>query len=200
MDRTAYLDRLLAKYSGTFDIYKPYVVHGKEYPAYGYFFSCIEKYILLREANLWTSKSYEHVFFLSEQACTLDTLEEVKTLWRDYMEPQLVCKGDKEPEENHMYSYLTVVVITDHKPDKEMICQIKKTNFEKGYRFNMRGYSQGHLAVVSMEDEKIHTNFVGRKSKKLFKETFEDVKNGKIGFEDLLVKTESQAFKQTAVG
>lgn len=129
----------------------------------------------------------------------METLDEVKALWRDYMEPQLVCRGGNEPEENHMYSYLTVVVITDKKPDKGMVRQIKKTNFEKGYRFNMRGYSQGHLAVVSMEDEKIHTNFVGRKSKTLFKQTFEDVKNGRIGFEDLLIKTQSQAFKQTTM-
>lgn len=40
MKTADYLDQLLRKYSGTFDIYQPYVIHGKEYPAYGYFF-CI---------------------------------------------------------------------------------------------------------------------------------------------------------------
>ncbi|MDD2971980.1 MAG: hypothetical protein PHE02_07615 [Lachnospiraceae bacterium] len=199
MDRTDYLDRLLAKYSGTFDIYKPYVVHGREYPAYGYFFSCVEKYVLVREANLWSSKSYEHVMFLSEEKCTLETLEEVKQLWEGYMEPELVCHGTKEPEENHMYSYLSVIVIAEHKLEREIAKQIRKLNFEKGYRFNMRGYSQGHIAVVSMEDEKVYANFVGRKLKTVLKETFHDVRNGRIGFEELLKKTESQAFTQTVI-
>lgn len=197
MNRTAYLDRLLAKYSGTFNIYKPYVVQGKEYPAYGYFFSCIEKYVLVREANLWTSKSYEHIIFMSEEQCTENTLDEIKALWTTYMEPELVCHGEKLPEENHMYSYLTVVVITDKTPEKDILKQISKLKFEKGYQFNIRGYSQGHLAVVSMEDEKIYTNFMGRKSKKMLKETFTDVKNGKLGLEELLEKTGSQVFKQT---
>lgn len=38
MEMAQYLDRLLLRYSGTFDIYKPYFIDGKEYPAYGYFF------------------------------------------------------------------------------------------------------------------------------------------------------------------
>ena len=47
MNTAEYLDRLLVKYSSAFDIYQPYVIHGKEYPAYGYFFSHTEKYVQL---------------------------------------------------------------------------------------------------------------------------------------------------------
>ena len=53
--------------SGTFDIFKPYVIHGKEYPAYGYFFSHTEKYVLVREANMWSADSYEHILFIRAQ-------------------------------------------------------------------------------------------------------------------------------------
>ena len=199
MDKTAYLNRLLAIYSGTFDIYKPYAVHGKEYPAYGYFFSSVEKYVLAREANLWTSDSYEHVLFLEEEECTIETLQEVQDLWKKYMEPELVCKGKKEPEKNHMYSYLTIAVITDRAPGKEIQKLIKKTGFDKGYRFNIRGFSQGHLVVVSMEDECVYTNQMARNSKNIFKTAFDDVKKGKIGFEELLTKTNKQAFQQTNI-
>ncbi len=175
MDKSVYLEHLLAKYSGTFDIHKPYRVHGKEYPAYGYFFSCIEKYVLVREANLWTSNSYEHILFLEEEKCTQDTLKEVFSLIKDYMEPELVRKGQKEPEHNHMYSYLTVAVITDKKPEKAIQKSIRHLHYDKGYRFNLRGYCQGHLVVVSMEEEAVFTNRMGRKSEKLYKEVFKQL-------------------------
>ena len=196
MDSTVYLDRLLARYSGTFDIYKPYNIHGEGYPAYGYFFSCIEKYVLTREANLWTSKSYEHVLFLKESQCTGDIVAKAEALIKNYMEPELVRKGGKVPDANHMYSFLTVSVICDHKPDKAAIKRIKKFRFEKGYRFNIRGYSQGHLAVVSMDDESIYTNYTGRKSHKLYQDVFSDVKEGKIGLDALLAQQGETVFIQ----
>ena len=43
MNNAQYLDRLLLPYAGTFNIYMPYKIHDKEYPAYGYFFSSVEK-------------------------------------------------------------------------------------------------------------------------------------------------------------
>ena len=39
MNTATYLDRLLLKYSNTFNIYKPYRIGARQYPAYGYFFS-----------------------------------------------------------------------------------------------------------------------------------------------------------------
>ena len=50
METADYLNQLLRKYSGTFDLYQPYVIHGKEYPAYGYFFSHTEKYVLVYDS------------------------------------------------------------------------------------------------------------------------------------------------------
>ncbi len=61
MNSADYLNRLLLKYSGTFDIYQPYMIMGREYPAYGYFFSHVEKYVLVRKANMWSADSYEHI-------------------------------------------------------------------------------------------------------------------------------------------
>jgi len=113
MNTAEYLDRLLAKYSSAFDIYQPYVIHGKEYPAYGYFFSHTEKYVLVREANMWSSDSYEHILFIETKEVTEALLEEAYEIVRDYMEPVLVRKGEKVPPPNHMYSYLTIAVLAE---------------------------------------------------------------------------------------
>lgn len=171
--RTAdYLDQLLRKYAGTFDIDRPYSIHGKEYPAYGYFFSHTEKYILVREANMWSSDSYEHILFMEVPEVTGETLDEAYALVREYMEPVLVRKGEAVPEKGHMYSYLTISLIADKPLSRQMQKALRRFRFEKGYRFNMRGFSQAHIVCATMEDEKVYTNYAGRRSKKLYQDNF----------------------------
>lgn len=192
-----YLDRLLVKYAGTFDIYQPYVIHGKEYPAYGYFFSHTEKYVLVRSANMWSSDCYEHILFMEADEITEELLQEAYTIVKDYMEPVLVRKGNEQPEPNHMYSYLTIAIISNKAVSKTMKKAVKKFKFEKGYQFSMRGFSQAHMICASMEDEDVCSNFAARAMKKVFKRTFQDVKDGKPGFaqirEEQNIKIHQQA-------
>ncbi len=182
MNNTDYLDRLLLRYAGTFNIYMPYTIHEKEYPAYGYFFSSVEKYVLVREANMWTTNSHEHILFITVDDVKEDTLKEVQRLFKDYMEPKLVRDGKKYPDKNHMYSYLTIAILSQKPLDKMLAKKIRHFKFEKGYLFNFRGFSQGRLVCASMEDEKVVTNYQARQLKKLFKETFADVHAGKKTF------------------
>lgn len=175
MKNTDYLDRLLLRYAGTFNIYMPYRIHDKEYPAYGYFFSSVEKYVLIREANMWTTNSHEHILFLTVDSVNDDTICEIKDLFKEYMEPVLVRNGKKYPDKNHMYSYLTVAVLSQKPLDKAIVKKVRRFKFEKGYLFNFRGFSQGRLVCATMEDEKVVWNYQARQLKKLFIETFSDV-------------------------
>lgn len=172
MKAADYLDQLLQKYSGTFDIYQPYVIHGKEYPAYGYFFSHTEKYVLVREANMWSADSYEHVLFIRAQEVDQALIREAYALVRDYMEPVLVRKGEALPAQGHMYSYLTISLIAEKPLSKQMKKAVRRFRFEKGYRFNVRGFAQAHIVCATMEDEKVYTNYAGRKAAKLYQDNF----------------------------
>lgn len=172
MKAADYLERLLQKYSGTFDIYQPYVIHGKEYPAYGYFYSHVEKYVLVREANMWSSDSYEHILFIMADTVEQALIDEAYSIVKDYMEPVLVRKGEELPAEGHMYSYLTISLIAEHALSKNMQKAVKRFKFEKGYKFNIRGFAQAHIVCATMEDEKVYTNYVGRKSAKLYRSNF----------------------------
>ena len=196
MKTADYLDQLLRKYSGTFDIYQPYVIHGKEYPAYGYFFSHIEKYVLVREANMWSSDSYEHILFIETDAVDQTLIDEAYSIVTDYMEPVLVRKGGELPAEGHMYSYLTISLISNQPLSKEMQKAVKHFKFEKGYKFNVRGFSQAHIICATMEDEKVYTNYVGRKSAKMYRDNFSDVKEGKTGFRKILEEQNAEVFHQ----
>ncbi len=95
MDQASYLNIILAKYAGTFDIEKNRVIDGREYTAYGYFSSLGEKYVLVKKAKLWSVKAYEHAFFLTEDACSPHLLTELMGHVTDYMEPVLVRGGEK---------------------------------------------------------------------------------------------------------
>lgn len=196
MNTGDYLDHLLRKYSGTFDIYQPYVIHGKEYPAYGYFFSHVEKYVLVREANMWSSDSYEHILFIEAEEVIPALIEEAYEIVREYMEPVLVRKGDDLPAPGHMYSYLTISIIAQKPLSKEMRKAVKHFKFEKGYRFNMRGFSQAHIICTTLEDEKVFTNYAGSKSAKLYKQNFKDTKEGKPGFRQIMEEQKIKPFHQ----
>lgn len=196
MNSADYLNRLLLRYSGTFDIYQPYTILGREYPAYGYFFSHVEKYVLVRKANMWSADSYEHVLFADPAELTEEHLQEYRQAIEEYIEPTLVLKGEKLPEPNHMYSYITIAVVTQKALSPEVKKAVKRFKFEKSYMHNIRGYSQARIAVASMEDEKVSVNGMGRSLKKLYRSVFGEVKAGKSGYREALEKQGIESFKQ----
>lgn len=183
-----YLDRLLVRYAGTFDLYTPYHIGGKTFPAYGYFYSHVEKFVLTRNANMWSSDSYEHILFVAMDEVTASDVSEMKRILLEEVEPKLVLKGEELPPPNHMYSYMSVILISDKRPSKEAVKAVKKLSYDKGYMMNMRGFSQAQMCLVSIEEEKIYHNFAAHGKKKTLKGIFKEVKEGRAGFKELVEK------------
>ena len=183
-----YLDRLLVRYAGTFDLYTPYQIGGKTFPAYGYFYSHVEKFVLTRNANMWSSDSYEHILFVAMDEVTASDVSEMKRILLEEVEPKLVLKGEELPPPNHMYSYMSVILISDKRPSKETVKAVKKLSYDKGYMMNMRGFSQAQMCLVSIEEEKIYHNFAAHGKKKTLKGIFKEVKEGRAGFKELVEK------------
>jgi hypothetical protein len=192
----SYLDRLLVRYAGTFDIYTPYNLGGMTFPAYGYFYSHIEKFVLTRGANMWSSDSYEHILFLPVNEVTPDMVATMKRILLDEVEPKLVLKGEEVPPPNHMYSYMSVILISEKKVSKDTVKAVKKLSYDKGYMMNMRGFSQAQICLVSIEDEKVYHNFAAHGKKKTLKGIFKEVKEGRVGFKELVEKGELIPFSQ----
>ena len=183
-----YLDRLLVRYAGTFDLYTPYQIGGKTFPAYGYFYSHVEKFVLTRNANMWSSDSYEHILFVAMDEVTASDVSEMKRILLEEVEPKLVLKGEELPPPNHMYSYMSVILISDKRPSKETVKAVKKLSYDKGYMMNMRGFSQAQMCLVSIEEEKVYHNFAAHGKKKTLKGIFKEVKEGRAGFKELVEK------------
>ncbi|WP_194611396.1 hypothetical protein [Clostridium vitabionis] len=183
-----YRERLLAKYMPTFDIEVPYSVGGTIYPAYACFSSKSEKYVLVRQANLWTTDSHEHVLFLERERCGAEITEEVKRLVEQHMEPEMVRGGEKLPEKDHMISYLTVIVLLRETPDPDTVQAVRRFRFTRSYLFTLRGRAETHLILADLGKEQIFTNRDAARHRKIYEDIFREVHQGLPGYLDLLAK------------
>ena len=174
MEAAAYLDTILLRYSGTFDISRPYELDGQSFDAYGYFCSRSEKYVLTRKANLWTVDAFEHILFRSADKLTPADIGEAARLISGPMQDAFVTKGRKYPEQDHMYSYLTAVLISREAVDIATATAAKLYRFEKGYLFNFRGFARGRLVVVDLANEAVTTSKSAKALAKMYENAFAD--------------------------
>ncbi|MBE5859683.1 MAG: hypothetical protein E7301_06105 [Butyrivibrio sp.] len=172
MTSETYLDELLLRYRSNFDITKNYKLGDETFPAYAYFSSFGERYVLKKEAQLWAIRAYEHVFFIKEHEVTKDSLDKILALTEEKIEPHLVRKNQKYPEKDHMCSYLTFVIISDKTPDKETQKAIRKFSFDKGYLFNFRGHSEARVLVAGLDTNSVYTSRTGKELRKMFEDAF----------------------------
>ena len=191
VDPSSYLNIVLAGYARSFDIYEDREVGGRKYRAYAFFSSLGEKYVLVKKAKLWSVKAFEHVFFL-EEMCTPELLQELMGRIQEYMEPELVRHGEKYPEKDHMYTYLTFVILCSETPAEETLRAIKNFRFDKGYMFSMRGHAEARLVVVDLKEKQVWTNPAGRSLKKMFVQAFDRAESGVKGYNELFEPKEQR--------
>ena len=167
-----YLGELLKRYKANFDITSDYRIGDRTYPAYAGFFSLGEKYVLKKEAKLWAIRAYEHVFFDTAESLTADHLAGIRNMIDEHVEPELVRRGEKYPEKDHMSSYLTFVIICKKTPEDEVKKAVKKFSYDKGYLLGFRGHSQARIACAFLDSESVLTNYAGKELKTLLTDIF----------------------------
>ena len=167
-----FLENLLKEYQKSFDIVRCYEIGGIKANAYGYYSTISEKYVLSPNANLWSVHGYEHILFLPCDTFSAKELPDLKSLMEGHMAPELVCKGAKYPEKDHMYSYLTLALLCEQTPDAETITAVEHYRYEKNYLFTIRGYTEGHLVLMDLSKGKAYTNKAGRHLKEYYERIF----------------------------
>lgn len=176
MNTNVYLDHLLERYAHSFDLQRPVMIRGEEYPAYGYFFSLSEKYMVTPKANLWSVRTYEHILFLQQEQMSVRTVSKARELMEGYMEPELVRKGRRYPEKDHMVSYLTVCVLSERTPDEKTRQAVEQFRWARNYLLTVRGHSEGHLICVDLEQEQVFCNRPARRMLKIYRQNFSDAR------------------------
>lgn len=163
-----YLKKILDVYSKDFDIYENYKLGDEIVSAYGYFSSLNEKYLLVREVQLWETKTYEHIVFIEDEKLDFTLFSRVENLIKNVIEPTYIRKDNKYPEKNHMYSYITIILLVEN-IEKNIIPKIEKYKFEKSYLFSFRGYSLVRYVVIDLKKKNVLTNRAGKCLSSLYK-------------------------------
>lgn len=169
MTAAEYFNKLLPYYRAYYDMEEPYTLCETECLAHGHFYSHNEKYVLSREARLWESNSFEHVFFIERDALGEGDLKEMDRVIREHVEPVMVREGNPYPEKNHMYTYITFVFICNSPLEKEVVKFIKKYHFSRNYLFTFRGFCEVKVVAADVSDGKLYTNRSGASLIKLYK-------------------------------
>jgi len=169
MTATEYFERLLPYYEAYYDMERPYTLCGMECLAHGRFYSHNEKYVFSREARLWESNTFEHVFFIERDVLSEKDLEEMDRAVREFVEPTLVRDGRRYPEKNHMYTYITFVFLCNAPLGREAIKSVKRYHFTRNYLFTFRGFCEVKVVAADLAGGKLFTNRSGASLTKLYK-------------------------------
>ena len=163
---------LLERYMGYFDISHP---ETEELPlaALCEFHEHAEKYVLSRKAKLWQADSHEYVYLFTVPHLT-------EALYRQ-LEEFAYEKGMERitPGPEHMYSYITVVVLCET-CDKAARRALQKCRRYKSFRCSFWGWMDFHTGMAVLSEKKAFTNASGRSAAQLLETTLFDKAKSKI--------------------
>lgn len=160
--RETAIERLLEGYRVCFNI----AMSGEEcrpLRAVCEFFEHSEKYVISRQANLWTADCEEFVYLFEAERLTRELFEKCRDLaYEDGMKRAHIGPG-------HMYTYITLVFICDV-CEKDAEAAVKKCRIYKSFRFSLHGWMDFHAAVLEiLDNNEIITNRNGRCTGKVLK-------------------------------
>ncbi len=126
------------------------------------FFEHSQKYVLSRKAELWSTDCEEFLYIFNVARLDLETLNKCRKIaYEDGMSRLNIGLG-------HMYSYITSVFLCDSFAD-DAAKTLKKTRIYKSFHFSLHGWMDYHTAAVSLDENKIISNYSGRSTAKILK-------------------------------
>lgn len=169
--RETAIKRLLESYRAYFNIT---MFEGEQYPltAICEFFEHSEKYVISRQANLWTANCEEFVYLFNIEHLTCEEFERCRDFaWEDGQKRANIGPG-------HMYTYVTPVFICDT-CQEDAKAAIKKSRLYKSFRFSLHGWMDFHTAVFEVASNQIVTNRSGKCVEKILKNVLFNKKKGR---------------------
>lgn len=172
MDAGLYLSALKKAYSKNFDLTDGFLAGGKAFDLYGRFASTGEKYVLVKKAKLWEVQNFEHMLAFRSNDFSPEDLQKLRQLIDESLEPDLVRGGEKYPPENHMMTYLTIVVLSEKGFSEETRKAVKKFSYAKDYLFSFRGRMETHIYLVDLTDGTVTYSRAGKDDSKTFTDIY----------------------------
>lgn len=139
------------------------------------FFEHSERYMLSRQANLWSADCEEFVYLFDLEYLTREEFEKCRDFaCEDGMKRAHIGPG-------HMYTYITPVFICDACRE-DARAALKKCRIYKSFRFSLHGWMDFHTAVLEVNNNRITTNGSGKCVEKVLKNILFKIHKKRRGF------------------
>ena len=159
------LEKLLDAYSYDFDIERDVPVEGWRFPDTGFYHFREENYIATKAHVVYATEQHEYVYFYVTEHLDAETLKNQIELSRQ------AGMGKIEPSGEHMFSYVTLVILADTM-DPEAKKLIQKTRFRKNFRLALHGWMEYHIAAMECSTQSFFSNPAGKEARKTLERNF----------------------------
>lgn len=156
-----FLDKVLDAFASCYDIERIESSVDHLY-ATAEFHQTMNKYVLFKNAKLWEVKIHEYVYFFNVSSLTIDNYE--VCLHHAYE------SGMKRiiPDKNHMYSYITLVLICNDVASQDAVKKLKRCHIHKDFKLSFHGWMDVRTVLVNKGTNMVQTNHMGKDLRKLF--------------------------------
>ena len=117
------------------------------------------QYVLVKQAELWAAESHEYLYLWSLERLDLPALEAVFRRVLEDGEPRI------RPHSQHMYTYLTAVVLYD-RADPDALAQLKKLKKRREYKLSLHGWMEFRIAALEVSTGEVTVNRSGKSMQK----------------------------------
>lgn len=162
MDFKRYLEVIEKKLQNNFDIERNYKVGNYEFDLFAEYHLRMERYILLKKTVLDAIENNEYCLIKHFDNFTQQYLQTYINILINFID-EIV-----NPDESHMSSMITGVIVLDEQPNIEIIDTIKKFKYQKGFAFGFKGWVDIRLILVTMNDEYIVTSKKGKEVREVY--------------------------------
>lgn len=162
MDYLDYLDNIEKKLKAHFDIMRNYKIDDYEYDFFAEYHLRTERYIMFKKAVVYSMENNEY--------CMIKYFKRVDENNLNSFINSLINSIDSliKPDDNHMSSVITGVVVSDYQPSEDILEKVKKFKYQKGFAFGLKGWVDIRLILVTIKDNHIVTNKKGKEVEKVY--------------------------------
>ena len=147
------LDRLKRAYAAYYDIED--IEDGTPLKALCAYHMRDSQYVLVKKAELWAAEHHEYLYLYSLPKLDEAALEEACRQTLDLGTPLV------KPHAQHMYTYLTALVLCDE-ADEQALRALTKKKHRREFKLSLHGWMEFRIAAVDLSTGEITTNRAGK--------------------------------------
>lgn len=162
MEFDEYKEILRKKLTRTYNIYDNYELNGLFFNLYGDYHMRTERYFATKKAVVYGMENNDYLFIKNHKKLYSEDLVNYLS-WAKQSVDLIVS-----PHSEHMSSTITILCVVEDALDEELIKEIEKIKFHKGFSLGLKGWVDLRLVVYSLRDLSLVANRKGKEVKRLF--------------------------------